>query len=155
MWSAALSLARPAASRSLISSRLWNLSAPRAALQGTARPLGALQRPLSVSITFIDADGDSETVQAEVGDSLLDVAHDNDIEVEGACGGEMACSTCHMILEEDLFESLPEIEEEEEDMLDLALGLTDTSRLGCQVFVTEDMDGISIKLPEETANYDD
>ena len=74
-----------------------------------------------VSITFMatDGSGDKETVQATVGDSLLDVAHDNDIEIEGACGGEMACSTCHVILPADVFARLPKPKEEEEDMLDL------------------------------------
>jgi len=106
----------------------------------------------TVKITFADAEGDTETVDANVGDSILDVAFDHDIEIEGACGGEMACSTCHVILDQKTFDSLPEPEEEEEDMLDLALGLTNTSRLGCQVKVTEDMDGITIQLPAETAN---
>eukprot|EP00516_Mucochytrium_quahogii_P013009 CAMPEP_0203805492 /NCGR_PEP_ID=MMETSP0100_2-20121128/14271_1 /ASSEMBLY_ACC=CAM_ASM_000210 /TAXON_ID=96639 /ORGANISM=" , Strain NY0313808BC1" /LENGTH=130 /DNA_ID=CAMNT_0050714029 /DNA_START=91 /DNA_END=483 /DNA_ORIENTATION=+ len=106
----------------------------------------------SVNVTFIDADGEKETVKAEIGMNLLDVAHENDIEVEGACGGEMACSTCHMIFEKEAFAKFPEPEEEEEDMLDLALGLTDTSRLGCQVIVTKDMDGITVQLPKETAS---
>jgi len=106
----------------------------------------------TVRITFIDGDGDRETVDAKIGNNLLEVAHDNDIEVEGACGGEMACSTCHMILDEETFGKLPHPEEEEEDMLDLALGLTPTSRLGCQVFVTKEMDGIEVKLPSETAS---
>ena len=65
----------------------------------------------------------------------------------------MACSTCHMIFEEELFDNLPEAEEEEEDMLDLALGLTDTSRLGCQVIVTEEMEGARVVIPEETLNH--
>ena len=68
----------------------------------------------------------------------------------GACGGECACSTCHIILAEENFETLEEAEEEEEDMLDLALGLTDTSRLGCQIEVTADMDGWVITIPEES-----
>mmetsp|Transcript_5534 Transcript_5534/g.6428 ORF Transcript_5534/g.6428 Transcript_5534/m.6428 type:complete len:169 (-) Transcript_5534:1540-2046(-) len=106
----------------------------------------------TVKITFRDKDGDTETVEANVGDSILDVAFDHDIEIEGACGGEIACSTCHVILDQTTFDSLPEAEEEEEDMLDLALGLTNTSRLGCQVIVTEEMDGITVQLPEETAN---
>ena len=75
-----------------------------------------------------------ETVEGNIGDSLLDVAHDNDIEIEGACGGEMACSTCHVILEPEIYKSLPKAKEEEEDMLDLALGITPTSRLGAFAF---------------------
>ena len=78
--------------------------------------------------------------------------HDNDIDLEGACGGELACSTCHVILPQEVFDGLPEPDEEEEDMLDLALGLTDTSRLGCQVCVTAEHQNLEVILPEETAD---
>jgi len=116
-------------------------------------PSTHFSRPLStVKFTFVDADGDYEEVEAEEGDTLLDIAHDNDIELEGACGGEMACSTCHVILEEAVFDALEEAEEEEEDMLDLALGLTDTSRLGCQVCVDSSMSGMKVTLPAEANN---
>jgi ferredoxin len=108
----------------------------------------------TIKVTFVagDGSGDKETVMANEGDSLLDIAHDNDIEIEGACGGEMACSTCHVILEKRIYDMLPKPKDEEEDMLDLALGLTDTSRLGCQVCVNKAMDGMVVKLPSEVAN---
>mmetsp|Transcript_726 Transcript_726/g.1386 ORF Transcript_726/g.1386 Transcript_726/m.1386 type:complete len:159 (+) Transcript_726:192-668(+) len=125
---------------------------PRAGLAQAMHRTG-LRAFSTVKVTFVDAEGDEETVDAEVGKSMLEVCHENDIEVEGACGGEMACSTCHMIFDQDTFDSLPEQEEEEEDMLDLALGLTDTSRLGCQVFVTKGMEGIRVQLPSETSNF--
>ncbi|EER08417.1 2Fe-2S ferredoxin, putative [Perkinsus marinus ATCC 50983] len=86
----------------------------------------------SVNITFVDPDGSKKVAKAPIGWSLLDVAHLNDVELEGACEGQMACSTCHCILSQDLFDSLPEPTDEEEDLLDLAPGLEDTSRLGCQ-----------------------
>uniref|UniRef100_K3W9Y4 2Fe-2S ferredoxin-type domain-containing protein n=1 Tax=Globisporangium ultimum (strain ATCC 200006 / CBS 805.95 / DAOM BR144) TaxID=431595 RepID=K3W9Y4_GLOUD len=105
-----------------------------------------------VTFTFIDAEGESTTVAATLGQSLLDVAHENDIELEGACGGELACSTCHLVFEKELFEKLPEISEEEEDMLDLAWGLTDTSRLGCQIKVTKDLEGTTVRVPDESNN---
>ncbi|GAB9463040.1 hypothetical protein Gpo141_00000516 [Globisporangium polare] len=105
-----------------------------------------------VTFTFIDAEGEAATVSATPGQSLLDVAHENDIELEGACGGELACSTCHLVFEKELFEKLPEISEEEEDMLDLAWGLTDTSRLGCQIKVTKDLEGATVRVPDETNN---
>ena len=99
-----------------------------------------------------DGSGDKETVMATEGDSILDVAHDNDIEIEGACGGEMACSTCHVILEKRIFDMLDKPKEEEEDMLDLAIGLTETSRLGCQVKIRKEMEGMVVRLPAEVAN---
>ncbi len=70
-------------------------------------------------------------VYAREGESLLDVAHNNGIELEGACESSLACSTCHVILEKEVYESLGDPVEEEEDLLDLAYGLTHTSRLGC------------------------
>ncbi|RLN65202.1 hypothetical protein BBJ28_00024335 [Nothophytophthora sp. Chile5] len=79
-----------------------------------------------VTFTFVDGEGESTTVTANEGQTLLDVAHENDVELEGACGGELACSTCHLVFEKRVFDTLPEISEEEEDMLDLAWGLTDT-----------------------------
>ena len=67
--------------------------------------------------------------------------------VAGACDGSLACSTCHLILEQDVYDALPAPDEEEEDMLDLAFELTDTSRLGCQIKVTKDLEGMVAKLP--------
>jgi len=88
-------------------------------------------------------------VEAEVGKSILEVAHANDIELEGACDGSLACSTCHVILEQEQYDALPPPEEEEEDMLDLAFGLTDTSRLGCQIKIDDSMKGMVLKVPSE------
>jgi len=108
-------------------------------------------RPSSktVSITYIEADGTSKTVDAEVGVDMMSAAHDNDIELEGACGGELACSTCHLIFDDDIFDSLPEKEDEEDDMLDLAFEVTDTSRLGCQITVQENFDGMTVQIPDD------
>ena len=91
------------------------------------------------------------TVQAKVGDNLLDVIIDNDVDVDGfgACEGTLACSTCHLIFTEENYEKINEKPTDEElDMLDLAFGLEDTSRLGCQVIVTEEMNGWEIVVPE-------
>ena len=79
-----------------------------------------------MNITFIDPLDKEHVVPAEVGKSLLDVAHDNNIELEGACGGELACATCHLIFTKEIYDTLPEKEPEEDDMLDLAFELTDT-----------------------------
>jgi 2Fe-2S ferredoxin len=80
------------------------------------------------------------------------VAHQHNIDIEGACEGVMACSTCHLIVEPEWSGKLPPPEEDEEDMLDLAFGLTRTSRLGCQITVTEALDGLTVRLLDETHN---
>eukprot|EP00980_Cylindrotheca_fusiformis_P012403 scaffold3046_cov105-Cylindrotheca_fusiformis.AAC.2 len=104
-----------------------------------------MEQAKTVSITYVDPDGDEKTVDAEIGQNLLNVAHENNVELEGACGGELACSTCHLIFEEEIFKTLPEMEEDEEDMLDLAFEVTDTSRLGCQILVREDFEGMKVR----------
>ena len=82
-------------------------------------------------IVFVESDGIEKIVDAQNGLSLLEVAHKNNVNLEGACEGSLACSTCHVIVEKKFFEQLTEPSEDEEDMLDLAWGLTHTSRLGC------------------------
>ena len=104
------------------------------------------------TITFIEKDGNKKIIDAPVGISLLEVAHQNKIDLEGACEGSLACSTCHVVIEDAWFDKLGEISEDEEDMLDLAFGLTETSRLGCQIMVSEDLDGLVVKLPAATRN---
>jgi ferredoxin len=89
-------------------------------------------------------------VEAKEGQTILEVAHLNDVEIEGACDAQLACSTCHVILDPKLFNSMEEASIREEDLLDLAYDLTPTSRLGCQVQITEDFEGTIIKLPKFT-----
>ena len=101
---------------------------------------------------FIEADGTPHEVEAPVGHSLLRIAHDNNIDIEGACEGAMACSTCHVIVEPEWFGRLEPATEDEEDMLDLAFGLTRTSRLGCQIVITAELDGLTVRLPQTTRN---
>jgi 2Fe-2S ferredoxin len=92
------------------------------------------------------------TIDAPEGISLLEVAHQNNIELEGACEGSLACSTCHIIIEPDFYEKLNPASDDEEDMLDLAFGLTHTSRLGCQILVEKKLDGMNIIVPSTTRN---
>ena len=104
------------------------------------------------NITFILADGTEKQVEAPNGISLLEVAHKNEIPLEGACEGSLACSTCHVIVDDAFFGGLPEASEDEEDMLDLAFGLTHTSRLGCQIMVNDSLEGLKVTLPSATRN---
>ncbi len=103
-------------------------------------------------IRFIQKDGCAKEVDAPVGLSLLEVAHSNDIDLEGACEGSLACSTCHVIVEPEWYDLLPQATEDEEDMLDLAFGLTHTSRLGCQIIIQDELDGLTVRLPTGTRN---
>ena len=103
-------------------------------------------------VTFIERNGTRREVDARLGDSVLDVARRHGIDIEGACEGSLACSTCHVIVESDWYELLNEPSEDEEDMLDLAFNLTKTSRLGCQIVITEELDGLTVRLPAATRN---
>ncbi|ORX92335.1 ferredoxin [Basidiobolus meristosporus CBS 931.73] len=106
----------------------------------------------SLTVNFITPEGENVTVKAAEGDNIMEIAHQNHIDLEGACEGSLACSTCHVILPDEFYEKLEEPSDEENDMLDLAFGLTDTSRLGCQVIMTPELDGITCKIPSATRN---
>ena len=101
---------------------------------------------------FLHSDGSRLEVEVALGLSILEVAREHDINIEGACEGSLACATCHVIVNADQFDLLPEISEDEEDMLDLAFDLTKTSRLGCQILITDELDGLTVTLPGETRN---
>ena len=106
-------------------------------------------------MTFVQRDGSHKQVDAPVGLSVLEIAHRNGIEMEGACEGALACSTCHVIVDKTWYKKLEEPSEDEEDMLDLAFGLTKTSRLGCQLVMSEDLDGLVVRLPDQVVNWMD
>lgn len=103
-------------------------------------------------VIFVTPDEKKIEVEAPTGISLLEVAHTNNIDLEGACEGSLACSTCHVVVDPEWYPKLEEATEDEEDMLDLAFGLTHTSRLGCQIILTEALDGITVRLPAGTRN---
>jgi 2Fe-2S ferredoxin len=103
-------------------------------------------------MVFVQKDGARKEVDAPVGLSVLEIAHRNGIDLEGACEGSLACSTCHVIVDNEWHDLLPSATEDEEDMLDLAFGLTHTSRLGCQIIITEELDGLTVQLPAATRN---
>ncbi len=106
----------------------------------------------TVSVTFELHDGEEVTASGSENSTLLDLAHAGGVDIEGACEGNMACSTCHLVVDEAWFPKLPEASEDEEEMLDLASGLKPTSRLGCQVVVTQELDGMRLRVPRESRN---
>lgn len=105
-----------------------------------------------IKVRFVKSSGTTVDVDADDGQSILELAHANGIDIEGACEGSMACSTCHVIVDDAWFKRLQAPSEEEQDMLDLTYGLTRTSRLGCQIRLTSDLDGLTLSLPTETHN---
>jgi 2Fe-2S ferredoxin len=104
------------------------------------------------SLTFILRDGTRKSVEAKPGRTLLEIAQGAGLDVEGACEGSLSCSTCHMIIAPDWYAKLPEASDEENDMLDLASGLTRTSRLGCQLIMQKEWDGMEVRLPSAVRN---
>ncbi|XP_058092721.1 adrenodoxin-like protein 2, mitochondrial isoform X2 [Magnolia sinica] len=107
-----------------------------------------------ISVTFVDKGGEEKHIKVPVGMSMLEAAHENDIELEGACEGSLACSTCHVIVMDVAFyNKLEDPTDEENDMLDLAFGLSETSRLGCQVIAKPELDRIRLALPAATRNF--
>ncbi|XP_064361115.1 adrenodoxin, mitochondrial [Dromaius novaehollandiae] len=148
-------------------SRRWLLSTSPAAgarpglaaAAGAARPFGlsaraALSSEDKITVHFINRVGDKLTAKGKPGDSLLDVVVDNNLDIDGfgACEGTLACSTCHLIFEDHIFEQLDAITDEEMDMLDLAYGLTETSRLGCQICLKKSMNDMTVRVPEAVAD---
>lgn len=104
---------------------------------------------MSIKLRFTDSQGNVTEGEGEAGQSLLEVGQALGLPLEGTCEGQMACSTCHVIVDAEWFGKLPETSEEEEDMLDFAAGVRRTSRLSCQIDLTEEMDGLSVTVPAE------
>ncbi|GAB5577052.1 adrenodoxin [Prionailurus iriomotensis] len=143
-----------------------------------------------ITVHFVNRDGETLTAKGKVGDSLLDVVVENNLDIDGfgfqplvdcetnwvapskilrkserteyikahhlshgsACEGTLACSTCHLIFEDHIFEKLDAVTDEENDMLDLAYGVTDRSRLGCQICLTKSMDNMTVRVPDVVAD---
>ncbi|XP_058458152.1 adrenodoxin-like protein 1, mitochondrial isoform X2 [Malaya genurostris] len=106
-----------------------------------------------VNITYIDKDGNRITVRGKVGDNALYLAHRYGVEMEGACEASLACTTCHVYVLGDYSEKLPASEEKEDDLLDMAPFLKENSRLGCQIVLTKELDGMELQLPQATRNF--
>ncbi len=106
-------------------------------------------------IVFIEVSGNRKEVEVSENSTVLQAAQSNKLDMEGACEGSMACSTCHVIVDPDWADKLPSPSASEEDMLDLTYGVTRTSRLGCQIVIKKDLDGLVLRLPAATRNMMD
>ncbi|NXT18168.1 ADX protein, partial [Syrrhaptes paradoxus] len=129
-------------------------AAVRAARLFSRSARAALSSEDKITVNFINRDGDKLTAKGKPGDTLLDVVVGNNLDIDGfgACEGTLACSTCHLIFEEHIFQKLDAITDEEMDMLDLAYGLSETSRLGCQICLKKWMDDMTVRVPEAVAD---
>lgn len=103
-------------------------------------------------VIFINKDGSEKVIEARNGQTILELAHQDDLPLEGACEGSLACSTCHVIVDPEFYDKLDPASEEEEDMLDLAFGLTRTSRLGCQITISDKLEGLKVTIPSASRN---
>ena len=105
-----------------------------------------------VTVTYIDRNGLEHTIEGKAGDNVMYLAQRHDLDIEGACEASLACCTCHVYVETH-FDKLDELDEEEEDMLDLAPFLQENSRLSCQIILEKDIDGLIVRLPSATRNF--
>lgn len=105
-----------------------------------------------IKFTFINKDNSTTEVEAAIGKSVLEVAHENKLDLEGACESSLACSTCHVYIQPEIYEQIEPPKDEESDLLDLAFGLTEYSRLGCQLKISPLYEGTKIKIPKATRN---
>ncbi|XP_005810253.1 adrenodoxin, mitochondrial [Xiphophorus maculatus] len=155
---ALVAAARRLAQASLREYSRRNTAVWRGAWQPAERSFTTGTQPLrsdsKVTVHFINRDGEKITAKASPGDSLLDVVINEDLDFDGfgACEGTLACSTCHLIFDEEMYKKLGPVTDEEMDMLDLAYGLTETSRLGCQICLTKSLEGMVARVPESVAD---
>ena len=105
-----------------------------------------------VCVTFVTPQGEKIAAQGEPGTRLLELGQAKGMPLEGTCEGQMACSTCHVVIDAAWFDKLPAAIDDEEDMLDLAAGVTRTSRLSCQILLDDSYDGLTVRIPPESHN---
>lgn len=106
-----------------------------------------------VNVEFISKDGSVIPLRGKIGDNVLYLAHRHGVDMEGACEASLACTTCHVYVESDHLNLLPEADDKENDLLDMAPFLRENSRLGCQIILTKELDGILLRLPQATRNF--
>ncbi len=103
----------------------------------------------TVTVHFVTREGETVDAEGKAGTSLLEVGQAAGMPLEGTCEGQMACSTCHVIVASEWFDRLPPASDEEEDMLDLAADIHTTSRLSCQIVLAEGLDGLEVRIPSD------
>jgi len=101
------------------------------------------------NIIFTKPDGTEENIIVETGVTVMEAGRDAGLGIEGTCGGSLSCATCHVILDVDWFVKVGAPDDDEADMLDLAFGLSQTSRLGCQIEMSDALNGLRVSIPEE------
>ena len=101
------------------------------------------------NIIFVKPDGSEHTIAVENGTTVMEAGRDANLGIEGTCGGCLSCATCHVIVDAEWFAKTGAPSEDEVDMLDLAFGLSETSRLGCQIEMSDDLDGLKVTIPED------
>lgn len=120
-----------------------------------AKPEAHVPHPdaATVHVVIIDKEGKRHNVEGKVGQDVMRLGQQYGLPIEGACEASLACCTCHVYVQDEFVDKLPEPERQEEDMLDMAPFLKPNSRLGCQVVLTEEMEGMVIELPKATRNF--
>uniref|UniRef100_A0A8C6QQ41 Ferredoxin-2, mitochondrial n=1 Tax=Nannospalax galili TaxID=1026970 RepID=A0A8C6QQ41_NANGA len=132
----------------------WAMGSRTIRTTGTRAPAagsGGIRR--AVNVVFVDRSGRRIPVTGRVGDNVLHLAQRHGVDLEGACEASLACSTCHLYVSEAHLDLLPPPEEREDDMLDMAPLLQENSRLGCQIVLTPELEGVEFTLPKVTRNF--
>ncbi len=101
------------------------------------------------TVKFIKTDGSEHALNADRGSTLMEIGRDNNMGLEGTCGGSLSCATCHVYFSDADFARVGAPSDDEMDMLELAFGLTPTSRLGCQITIDDNLDGLTVKVPDD------
>ena len=120
----------------------------------SAKQIDTIERPhreqlIMPTVKFIKTDGSEHELNVDNGSTLMEIGRDNNMGLEGTCGGSLSCATCHVYFSDADFARVGPPSDDEMDMLELAFGLTPTSRLGCQVMIDDNLDGLTIKVPED------
>ena len=101
------------------------------------------------TVNFIKPDGSAHIISVDEGTTLMEAGRDNNMGIEGTCGGSLSCATCHVIFSEEDYARVGAPSDDEMDMLDLAFGVTPTSRLGCQIRMSDELDGLTVQVPDD------